>query len=310
MSDTVEFDECGPSRGNACRLRVVATNIGSAASRTLATSLATSSVASQILASALVAETRLAASTTLASAAQLQSCARVVLRIPLSVDARQRLLSLIEKYIETHPDVVDRLARLPAADQVLVAGLEGTVIATIASLAVQQALVSCLWLKSGDTDALVQQSLFATAAAVGSLSGNVVGAAVGTLFIPGVGTSIGSAIGGLIGSQATAYLIPAAPSKGSDGSASRDSECWNPTRALSIVELESEGDWIEISDASTKARFENQFDLLEECVTRHSSTMTALRIQEFSENDFAGSAAAAIVPSDEEVVIVLEPSVA
>lgn len=292
-------------------LKVVGIRLGGNAAQSLATGAASSTMAKQILLTPCFAESRVAASTVLAAKAQLQACATVVLKIPLRGETMERLETLVRTYIAQHPDVVEKLAAMPAAEQVLVAGVEGNIVSAIASLAVQQVFLSCLWLRSGgDTEELKQASIAATAGAAGSLTGSIVGAAVGTLLIPGVGTSVGSLLGGLVGGQAIAYAIPI-PLSASEEREKVANEQWNPSRELVIREVDNDQEWLEISDATTSVRFQ-QFDNLSDVFV---STTNASVKPTMSDDDATGvpvvSSPTFVVPSsnkdvgDDELILVL-----
>jgi hypothetical protein len=287
-------------------LKVVGVRLGGNAAQSLATGAASSTVAKQLLLAPCFVESRVAASTALAAKAQLQACATVILKIPLKGETMERLETLVRTYIAQHPDVVERLAAMPAAEQVLVAGVEGNIVSAIASLAVQQVFLSCLWLRSGgNTEELKQASIAATAGAAGSLTGSIVGAAVGTLLIPGVGTSVGSLLGGLLGSQAIAYAVPI-PLSASEERDKIANEQWNPSRELVIREVDSDQEWLEISDATTVQRF-LQYDSMSDVMT---SEVPSAASREPSGVPVVSSAMFALPTSqgdvgDEELIVVL-----
>ena len=246
-------------------IKVYTVDLGCKVSKSLVSSM----VGSSVLTSALGSE--IAAAATLTSAAQAQAIGLLALRIPLSVAGRiagngpttARLIKLINAYASRNAHAVAQMAAMSPVAQVATLGVKGSIIGAIATAAVQESVAVAYYCHGGGTfDVLVHQTATIGMGAASTVGGGTIGAAVGCLVMPGLGTAFGSLVGGYLGSMVPFY------SRGNGYAHQFNEDPRNPSRKVKTVAARVHttrsfrgdtadlgGGWLEVVDCSTESYF-------------------------------------------------------
>lgn len=237
------------------RLAVNTVRIG----KSFATAIASSITATSIAGSELVVGTPLAANSAMSAAVQVDACRKLLLKIPLGEASKKSMTKVVEGFLKENPTWVDKFKSLPVAQQIRIAGFDGALIPTLASFAVQEALIFFSLLSPTDacsTKVVIRSAVSAFATCGGSLGGSVAGAAAGSCVLPGIGTTVGSTFGSIIGSQIAAYLVPSTQPKMTETT---------PPRFLKVTDDVDE--WLLVDDATNSEYFRMEFDDLSDIIS-------------------------------------------
>ncbi|KAJ9454741.1 hypothetical protein DIPPA_01704 [Diplonema papillatum] len=141
----------------------------------------------------------MAQSTIVAGAIEAQAARQIIIRVPIIGR------SFVERFMSgLGTSELEAVAAAQVATTVRQVGLRGRVLVIVASLLVHE-IVEFSWMFASGSTTRFKEFILKTArhmaAAMGSLSGGMVGTAMGSLALPGIGTGIGSLAGSIIGAS-------------------------------------------------------------------------------------------------------------
>lgn len=259
VNSPTQGSQFGLQRFVPSRLKVYSVDMGNRATKAVASALVGNSLLTTTLGS------QLTQCATLTGAAQIESLGLVALRIPLrslvSVTGGgtklARFAAFVSEYAANNAQAVQSIAKMSKASQVMEIGAKGNIIGAIATAAVQQSIAIAYYVH-GDMPAsiLKHQSVTIGISALGGVGGGTVGAAIGTLTFPGIGTALGSLLGSYTGAFVPFFVRGDGVSHqiNEDPSApSRKVKAVALPRTVSAVELDD--DWLEVVDCTSESYF-------------------------------------------------------
>lgn len=247
MDNPVEPQKAPPKRS---ALRLVSIKLGAAVQAGLQSTVS-SWLSGLILTETSIAATSVAASAAMGTAAATETALRISLKSTMNSDARKALESMLKDFLaKSQGSPLEELARMSCREQIGVVGVSANLVPAVTMLALQQCLISYRDMtgKCGSYEAACEERRSAVLSTAGGLGGNVAGAALGSLLLPGVGAIYGSVLGGILGSNVT-VLCTKTPA----------CEPWNPDRRLDTRVVDEE--WVEILDSSPSSVFRS-FELV------------------------------------------------
>ena len=145
----------------------------------------------------------LAQSTIISATIEAQAAKQIIVRIPVVGTA------FADRFMKSVGGGFDDIAAAGLSSTVRTVGLRGRILVIAASLLVHEITEFSWLLASGSvslSDFLARTGLHISSA-LGSLGGGVLGTAVGTFAMPGLGTGIGSIAGSLVGASLAEYAV-------------------------------------------------------------------------------------------------------
>ena len=226
------------------RLKVYSVDMGNKASKAVASALVGNSLLATTVGS------QLTQCATLTGAAQIESLGLVALRIPL-----RGLVSLTGG---SNAAAVQNISKMSRGAQVMEIGAKGNIIGAIATAAVQESIAIAYYMHGEMPGQILKhQSVTIGISALSGVGGGTVGAAIGTLTFPGIGTALGSLLGSYTGAFVPFFVR-------GDGVSHQVNEDPNaPSRKIktipalpqSVSTAELDDDWLEVVDCTSESYF-------------------------------------------------------